>query len=352
MQEGIEAEAPVKIDIIAGFLGAGKTTLINKLLGGAVSAAETVLIENEFGDVAIDDELLKSSGMEMKTLASGCICCTLRGNFVATIPEIIESFHPKRIIVEPTGMASPTELLSICADAAKISNIEVNSLISVFTAKRFEKLVKLNIPAFNMQFESVAFAVLTHIEDMGQDEIDRVVSLMRDTLGKDVTVVAKPLDQIDALELLSLAEEALDRSGLARNAHGTETFQQRKEREEREAHEHEHEHEHEHHHDHDHDHDHHHHHDSVEGVESKAFMPTAPFAPAELDALMELFNGEDAGTILRAKGFLEQEGAGMVLFEQVYGTGSVVPTGYAGEPKFVVIGKDLDVEKIKTALKA
>ena len=117
-------------------------------------------------------------------------------------------------------------------------------------------------------------------------------------------------------------------------------------------HDHEHEHEHHHDHDHDHDHDHHHHHHSVEGVESKAFMPTAPFAPAELDALMELFNGEDAGTILRAKGFLEQEGAGMVLFEQVYGTGSVVPTGYAGEPKFVVIGKDLDVERIKTALKA
>ena len=329
---------PVKIDIISGFLGAGKTTIINKLLEGAVSPAETVLIENEFGEVSIDDELLKNSGMEMKTLSSGCICCTLRGNFVAAIPELIETFHPKRMIIEPTGMASPHDLLEICKDARKISNTTVNTLISVMNAKNIERLIRLNVPAFNMQFEKVSFVVLTHLEELDQEKIDHAAAMVHEKVGEKVPVIAKQLDDIDALDLLSLAEEAFMQSGLVEPEHSSE----------HDAHEH-----HEHHHDHGHHHDHdHHHHDSVEGVESKAFFPAGAFTSEELQSLMELFDGDEAGTVLRAKGFLVQDDAGMVLFEQVYGSGSIKKCSYAGDAKFVVIGRDLDEEKLKTALKA
>ena len=349
--EKVRTEEPVKVDIIAGFLGAGKTTLINKLLGGAVDPSETVLIENEFGDVSIDDELLAGNGMEVKTLASGCICCTLRAGFLGAFPELVEAFHPKRIVIEPTGMASPTELLTICEQARKLADVRVNSLISLMSAKKIERLVKMDIPAFNMQFESVSFIVLTHLEGLSSEEIENAIDLLRGKVGDEVPILARPIEDIDALELLSLAEEAFAQSGLGAGDEGSAGASGN------DGHDgHDHEGHEGHDHDHDghegHDHDHHHHHDSVGGVESKAFAPAAPFAESELDALMQLFDGEGAGTVLRAKGFLEQEGAGMVLFEQVYGSGSVKPCSYAGAPKFVVIGKDLDEQKLRNALKA
>jgi len=326
-------EELVKIDIIAGFLGAGKTTMINKLLEGAVAPAETVLIENEFGEVSIDDDLLRGSGMEMKTLASGCICCTLRGSFAAVIPELIEQYHPKRIIIEPTGMAAPADLLSICADVRRWgAPIEVNTLFSIMNARNIEKLLRYDVPAFAVQFENVSFVVLTHLEDLDDEQIAHAVELTQGKVGEQVPVLAVPLEDIDALELLSLAEEAFDRSDLgedpAESDHG---------------------------HDHDHDHGEHghgHHHHSTEGVESHAFFPQAAFTAEELNDLMELFNAESAGIVLRAKGFLMQEDAGMVLFEQVYGSGSIEPTAYARDPKFVVIGKDLDEAALRAALKA
>ena len=327
-QDEMHAEEPVKVDIVAGFLGAGKTTLINKLLGGAVEPSETVLIENEFGDVSIDDELLSGSGMEVKTLASGCICCTLRAGFMGAFPELIEAFHPKRIIIEPTGMAAPAELLNICGLARRLANIKVNTLISVMNARNIHKLVRMDIPAFNMQFESVSLVVLTHLEEMSPDEVQGAVDMLREKVGESVPVVARPLDDVDALELLSLAEEAFACSGLAAEASEPEDHDE-----------------------HDHEHDGHHHHQSIDGVQSKAFAPAAPFSESELDALMALFDTEEVGTVLRAKGFLAQESGGMVLFEQVYGSGSIKPCGYSGEPKFVVIGKDLDEQKLRAVLK-
>ena len=338
-QNAVNAEEPVKVDIIAGFLGAGKTTIINKLLGGAVEPSETVLIENEFGDVAIDDDLLSGSGMEMKTLASGCICCTLRAGFLGAFPEIVEAYHPKRIIIEPTGMAAPAELLTICDQARRLANVKVNSLISVMNAKNIERLVKLDIPAFNMQFESVSYVVLTHLEGMSSEEIAHAADMVRSKIGSDVPMMTLPLDEVDPLELLLRAEEAFMQSGSAEGAHADRGS-------DRGSHPHE-DHPHE-----DHDHEGHHHHHSTDGVESKTFAPAAAFTVEEMDALMALLNGEEAGAVLRAKGFLEDAERGMVLFEQVYGSGSIKPCSYAGSSKFVVIGQNLDEQKLRAALKA
>lgn len=316
--------------IVSGFLGAGKTTLINQLLKEALSPAETVLIENEFGEVPIDDQILSSSGIKMKTLASGCICCTLSGSFIAEIPEIVSTYHPKAIIIEPTGMASPSDLLDICNNASKAAPIKVASLISVINAQNIERVLKLDIPAFSRQFECVSFVVLTHAEDMPADELESVKKRICEKVGADVPILAVSLDEIDALELLAQAELAFEESGYSDMTYAAA----------------EHEEVHEHAHECDHDHD----HGDFGGIETKTFYPARTFTDAELNELLSRIDKGEFGTIVRAKGFLESEEQGMQLVEQVLGSSSLIPTNYQGPQKLVIIGRNIAEPALSTAL--
>ena len=410
-----------KIDIVCGFLGAGKTTLINRLLEGAVSPADTVIIENEFGDVSIDDELLADSGMEMRTLASGCICCTLRGNFVDALQQIATTYAPERILIEPTGMASPSDLISICEQVEKTAPVKLNSLISVMNAKNLSRVLRMDIPVFNAQFENVSFVVLSHVEGLEPEKVAETVAQLHARVGDDVPVLTDGLGSIDPLLLLAQAEEAFalrhdeTRAALrdavastARDGQMEEVDESAGDRDFDDAGDvddiervyegfeapvdvapepvrtvesavktkieptvgplknfvdhipgagaavsgGDHDHDHGHDHDHDHDHEHAHEHEHViDGVSSASFFPTRPLTHEEIDQLIALFEGDDAGMVFRAKGFVREEGVGMMHLEYVMGTEpNVVLTRYGGKAKLVVIGRDLDEAKIEAAL--
>lgn len=356
--------------IVMGFLGSGKTTLINKLLEGALSPSETVLVENEFGEVSIDDDILSASGMTMRTLASGCICCTLSANFIAEIPEIIETYHPKALVIEPTGMACPMDLLDICKQIQQCAPIEVTSVMSVINAQNIQRVLKLNIPAFNRQFENVSYVILTHLEGLSDEQIEETKDLILDKVGSDVPIIATPLESVDALEILAQSELAFSKKGnesgfevsdspeIAEHDDHEDANQHHDFRDEHEhdnVHDHGHEHvaQHEDSHEHAHDnHHHHHHHDheSFGNMETKTFYPMHRFSTDELEELIARIDAEEFGTIVRVKGFLKSADNGMVLLEHVLDSGSFAPTHYQGEPKLVVIGRDIDETTLSQAI--
>lgn len=321
------------IVVVSGFLGAGKTTLINKFLQSALSPSETILIENEFGEVSIDDELLSPSGIRMKTLASGCICCTLSSNFIIEIPKIVEKYHPQVILIEPTGMASPSDLLGICSQIAKAVPVRVTSLISVINAQNIERVLRLDIPAFNRQFECVSYIILTHIEDLSPDEIEMKKKLIRGKVGNEAVILATPLDQLDGLEILTQAEQAFAQSGLDAKTAACPTEPEP-----------EHEHEREHSHSHD--------HDSLDDIVTKTFYPSQSFSIDQMQMLLAQIDAGDFGTVIRAKGFLKKNDAETVLVEQVLGSGSLAETQYKGPSKLVIIGRGLDEDGLSRALGA
>lgn len=319
---------PVKVELVSGFLGAGKTTFINKLLAEGLGGSDTVLVENEFGDVSIDDSLLKSGDMEMRTLSSGCICCTLRTGFIDCLKEIVGTYHPARIVIEPTGMAAPEDLLEIFDQTAKLVPIKTDAVFSIIDARNVERLAPLNIPAFDAHFHSARFIVLSHAQELESGQLEAVRKLLAEK-SPGTPVVAESWDDVDALELLVRAEEAYSKRPYSPGTAGAAP-----------------EGEHEHHHDEGEE----HHHHEVDGIASHSFMPKAPFAASDFDALTGLLESEDAGLVLRAKGFLCGSDDAMRLYEYVYGNVEIQPTSYDGPMKFVVIGRELDADALNTAL--
>ncbi|MGI6032244.1 MAG: CobW family GTP-binding protein [Coriobacteriales bacterium] len=330
MTDSVSVE-PVKIELVSGFLGAGKTTFINKLLAEGLGGPDTVLVENEFGDVSIDDSLLESGDMEMRTLSSGCICCTLRTGFIDCLKEIVATYHPARIIIEPTGMAAPEDLLEISDQTAKLVPIKTDAIFSIIDARNVERLVPLNIPAFDAHFHSARFIVLSHAQELEASRLEAVRKLLAEK-SPGTPVVAENWDDVDALELLVRAEEAYAKrpyspSGKVSAAPADDHGHHHGEGEE-------------------------HHHHEVDGIASHSFMPQAPFAASDIDALTDLLESEDAGLVLRAKGFLRGSDDAMRLYEYVYGNVDMQSTSYDGPMKFVVIGKELDADALNTALHA
>lgn len=310
---------PLKLDIVAGFLGAGKTTLINKLLHEAIPASQTVLIENEFGEVSIDDALFSDNPMNVRTLASGCICCTLSSNFAEMVPEIIETYHPEHIIIEPTGMASPTDLLNICMNVCTSSNIRINSFISVINAQNLERILKFNIPAFESQFECLSYVVLTHLDNMDPGKIDQTIRLLSGKIGSDIKVIAQPLDQIDVMMMYAEAEEALVQNGVLANFELTPVA-------------------------------HHHHHHISDSITSHSFYPSKPFTENDLYDFADALNEGSLGTVLRAKGFFNSDKDGMLHFEYVDGSTQIEQSNYDGAQKCVVIGININESSLQKSL--
>ncbi|MDE6281191.1 MAG: GTP-binding protein, partial [Oscillospiraceae bacterium] len=239
-----------KIDIISGFLGAGKTTLIKKLLAEAYQGEKLVLIENEFGEISVDGGFLKDAGVEISEMSSGCICCSLVGDFGKALQEVEERFHPDRILIEPSGVGKLSDVVAAVENTAKENPaLKLNSFVTVADAAKVKMYMKNFGEFYNNQVENAGTIILSRTQNLTQEKLEAAVELLR---GKNpgAAILTTPWDQLDgktilsAIEKTSLEEELLQR---VRAAHEAEEA----------AHAHHH-----HHHDHDEDgHEHHHHHD-------------------------------------------------------------------------------------------
>ena len=323
-----------KIDIVSGFLGAGKTTLIKKLLSEAYQGEKLVLIENEFGEISVDGGFLKDAGIEISEMSSGCICCSLVGDFGKALHEVEERFHPDRILIEPSGVGKLSDVVAAVEKAAgEDPALKLNSFVTVADASKVKMYMKNFGEFYNNQVEHAGTILLSRTQSLSQDKLEGAVELLR---GKNpaAVILTTPWDQLDgktilsAIEKTSLEEELLAR---IRAGHAAEEAAHAHHHHEHEHHhghddghhhhdhgehcghsheEHQHHHEHEHHHDHGegcscgccgHDHDHHDHHHADEVFASWGRETVKPFAKEELERILAELDLGECGAILRAK---------------------------------------------------
>ncbi len=245
-----------KIDIISGFLGAGKTTLIKKLLDGAFKGEKVVLIENEFGEIGIDGGFLKDAGVEITEMNSGCICCSLVGDFGKSLKEVVDRFHPDRIIIEPSGVGKLSDVIKAVQDVQdELEGAELNSFSAVVDASKAKIYMKNFGEFFNNQVESAKTIILSRTQNVKEEKLEQVVAMLKEH-NEDAAIITTPWDELDAGLVLSAMEK--------KTSFEDEMLEEMK-------HHHHHEHHHEdgecccgHHHEDEHEHEHHHHHEDSE----------------------------------------------------------------------------------------
>ena len=332
-----------KIDIVSGFLGAGKTTLIKKLLAEAFPGEKLVLIENEFGEISIDGGFLKESGVQISEMAAGCICCSLVGDFHQALKDVQAQFHPDRILIEPSGVGKLSDVIvAVENTAAETDDMKLNSFVTVADATKVKVYMKNFGEFYNNQIESAGTIVLSRTQKLSQEKLEAAVAMLREK-NPDAAILTTPWDQLDgktilsAMEKVSLAEELLAKM---REEHAAEEAEHAHEHHEHDHdhehhHEHDHEHEHEHHHEHDHDHDHehhhdhdhecddpncschHHHHHADEVFASWGRETPKTFARADIDRILTALDSGDYGRILRAKGIVAGSDGAWIEFDYV-----------------------------------
>ena len=323
-----------KIDIISGFLGAGKTTLIKKLLDQAFRGEKVVLIENEFGEIGIDGGFLKDAGVEITEMNSGCICCSLVGDFGAALKKVLDDYAPDRIIIEPSGVGKLSDVIAAVEKVQKETPaLHLNSFVTVVDATKAKIYMKNFGEFFNNQVEHASAILLSRTQNLDQGKLDTAVRLLREKNGK-AAILTTPWNELTGAQIIaamegghSLAAELMEE--IAHEHHDHEHHHHHDHDHEEHEHEHHHdhdheEHEHEHHHDHDHEHehhhdhgddcscacccglDHHHHdHDADEVFTSWGRETPRKYSREELqEALAALSMTEDYGFILRAKGMV------------------------------------------------
>ena len=353
-----------KVDIISGFLGAGKTTLISKLLKEALKGEQVVLIENEFGEIGIDGGFLKDSGVEIREMNSGCICCSLVGDFGTSLKEVVDKYHPDRIIIEPSGVGKLSDVIKAVKDLHIENEIVLNSASTVADASKVKVYMKNFGEFFNNQIENAGTVVLSRTDVVDAAKVQQDVELIREH-NANASIVTTPCSQLSGAQLLEIIEkpdtmaEDLMREVEERRAHEAEHDH------EHHHHHHDddececgcHDHEHHHHHDddddececgcHDHDHEHHHHH-ADEVFTSWGKETPHKFTKAKIeDVLKTLCETDDYGTILRAKGMVEDENGSWIYFDMVPGEYELRD----GEPDYTgrlcVIGTDIDEHRLE-----
>ena len=310
-----------KIDIISGFLGAGKTTLIKKLLDESFKGEKIVLIENEFGEIGIDGGFLKDAGVEITEMNSGCICCSLVGDFGAALKQVLADYTPARIVIEPSGVGKLSDVVAAVERVqAETPDLHLNSFVTVVDAGKAKIYMKNFGEFFNDQVEHACAIILSRTQKIDQKKLDTAVALLREKNPK-AAILTTPWDQLTGAQILSameggrdLAHELMEEIGHEDHHHHHHDHEHH--------HEHEHGHEHEHHHDHDHEHhhdgetcdcccghDHHHHdHDADEVFTSWGRETPRRYSREELqEALSALAMTQDYGYILRAKGMVPCE---------------------------------------------
>ena len=337
-----------KIDIISGFLGAGKTTFIKKLLEEAIAGEQVVLIENEFGEIGIDGGFLKNSGIEIREMNSGCICCSLVGDFGKSLEEVLTRYQPDRVIIEPSGVGKLSDVMNAVRDVAKNLEVRLNSAVTIVDACKCKMYMKNFGEFFNNQVENAGTIVLSRTDITDASKIQKDVDMIREK-NANAVIITTPLDQLGGSQLLEIIEKKdtmLDdllaevRESRHHDGHGEECC----------GHHHGHDEEcHEHHH---HDgcgHEHHHHH-ADEVFTSWGMETIVPVTHEQLeDVLKRLSNTREFGDVLRAKGMLPTENPGEWLYFDL------VPEQYEirqGRPdytgKVCVIGASLKEEELNS----
>ena len=357
-----------KIDVISGFLGAGKTTFIKKLLSEALQDEKVVLIENEFGEIAIDGGFLKDAGIEIREMSQGCICCSLVGDFEKALREVIERFAPERVIIEPSGVGKLSDVMKAVTDASANLDVVLNSAVTVVDAKKCRMYMRNFGEFFNNQVQYAGTVVLSRTDITAQDVIDADVEMIR-ALNPSAEIITTPVAALSGARLLEIIEKRDDMLEQMRMEALSEPDGESEE--EHEAHHHHHHHhdeddedederEHHHHHHHDdddeeedeHEHHHHHHHhdghDADEIFESYGWTNVPPITRGKLEEALEKLANEEHEIILRSKGMLKAADADTwYYFDMVPGEYEIregMPD-YTG--KVCVIGSGLKEEELK-----
>lgn len=348
-----------KIDIISGFLGAGKTTFIKKLLEEAIAGEQVVLIENEFGEIGIDGGFLKDSGIEIREMNSGCICCSLVGDFGTSLAEVLTQYKPERIIIEPSGVGKLSDVMKAVIDVSADMDVELNSAVTIVDAAKCKMYMKNFGEFFNNQIENAGTIVLSRTDITDASKIQKDVDMIREK-NANAVIITTPLDQLGGSQLLEIIEKKdtmLDdllaevRESRHHDGHGEECCGHHHGHDE-ECHAHHHDHDEECHGHHHHDgcgHEHHHHH-ADEVFTSWGMETIVPVTHEQLeDVLKRLSNTREFGDVLRAKGMLPTENPGEWLYFDL------VPEQYEirqGRPdytgKVCVIGASLKEEELNS----
>ena len=389
-----------KIDIVSGFLGAGKTTLIKKMVKEAYQGEKLVLIENEFGEISIDGGFLKDAGIQISEMSSGCICCSLVGDFGKALQEVKEQFQPDRILIEPSGVGKLSDVIvAVENTVADIPDMRLNSFVTVADAGKVKVYMKNFGEFYNNQIESAGTIILSRTQKLTQEKLEAAAALLREK-NPTAAILTTPWDQLDgqailaAVEKVSLADELLEKMRAEHEAQEAEHHHHHHDHDEHDedAHEHHHHHDHDdedghehcchhhhededehehHHHDHDHDHDHdehehhhhhhgdgecddpecachHHHHHADEVFTSWGAETPKQFTQADIDRILTALDSGEYGAILRAKGIVPAADGQWLHFDYVpqehevrYGAAD-----YTG--RLCVIGSQLKEDGLKT----
>ena len=385
-----------KIDIVSGFLGAGKTTLIKKMVKEAYQGEKLVLIENEFGEISIDGGFLKDAGIQISEMSSGCICCSLVGDFGKALREVKEQFQPDRILIEPSGVGKLSDVIvAVENTVADIPDMKLNSFVTVADAGKVKVYMKNFGEFYNNQIETAGTIILSRTQKLTQEKLEAAVALLREK-NPTAAILTTPWDQLDgktvlaAVEKVSLADELLEKMRAEHEAEEAEHHHHHHEHDhddDHDEHEHHHHHDHDdeddhehcchhhhhegeehedcHHHDHDEEHEHHHHHDGQECDDpacschhhhhhadevftSWGAETPRQFTQADIDRILTALDSGDYGAILRAKGIVPAADGQWLHFDYVpqehevrYGSAD-----YTG--RLCVIGSQLKEDGLKT----
>lgn len=376
-----------KIDIFSGFLGAGKTTLIKKLIKEAYAGEKLVLIENEFGDIGIDGGFLADAGIKINELNSGCICCSLVGDFAKALKKVCEEYHPDRILIEPSGVGKLSDVIR-AVYSANLEDCVINTYTAIVDAAKCKMYMKNFGEFFNDQIETANCIIFTHADISGEEKLKNAVALVREHNTR-ATLVTTPWQQLSGAEILAAMEhsdtleeqmEQLKKDAMERHEHDHDDD------DDEDEYDHEHEHEHGHccHHDHGdddghghehghcchHDHDddgdeyehehhhehgeecgcgHHHHHHADEVFESWGVETAKTYSADELKAILsQLTNAVEYGVVLRAKGIVAGKDGAWLHFDYNPGEPDVHEGAPAYTGKLCVIGSKLDKEELSS----
>lgn len=374
-----------KVDIFSGFLGAGKTTLIKKLIEEAYKGEQVVLIENEFGEIGIDGGFLKDAGVEINEMNSGCICCSLVGDFGKALEKVLDQFHPDRILIEPSGVGKLSDIIQAVEDL-NLDHVKLNGFTTIVDAKKAKIYMKNFGEFYNNQVEHASSIILSHTAGMDEEKLEKVVKLLREH-NEHAVIITTDWDDLDGKQILAAMER---RDTIEEALHHLEEEHEHEHHHHHDHHDHDHEHhdhdhddhcccghdhdhedhehhhhdheEHEHHH-HDHDHDHEHddrcccghdhdhegHHHADEVFDSIGIETAKKFTMEKIREVLEAIEDQNEyGFVLRAKGIVAGEDGQWIHFDYVPGepdvrNGSAEVTG-----RICVIGTDIDEGKIRT----
>ena len=394
-----------KIDIISGFLGAGKTTLIKKLLKDAFKGEQVVLIENEFGEIGIDGGFLKEAGIEIREMNSGCICCSLVGDFGASLKEVISKYHPDRILIEPSGVGKLSDVIKAVQGVAEETGLVLNSYTTVVDAKKCKMYMRNFGEFFNNQVEYAGAIIMSRTDIVDEAKAQAAMELLRE-INPKAAIITTPIEKLEGAKILevmehpvSLEQEMMEEEvcpecghvhehGHHHHDHDHEEHEHHHDHdheehehhhhdhdheecgcghdhdhdhEEHEHHHHDHDHEecscghdhdHDHHHDHDHDecgcgHDHHHHHHADEVFTSWGRETIKKYTRENLEKILEtLSETEEYGIILRAKGMLPAEDGTWIYFDMVPEETEIREGAPEYTGRLCVIGSKLNEDKL------